>query len=56
MKYPTEITEQNKQVVKSCAEQLISIAESQGQPYDFICVVGSVKSRLKILLEKLEQQ
>lgn len=56
MKYPTEITEENKKVVRECATLLQSIAESQGQPYDFICLVGGVKSRLVILLDKLEKQ
>lgn len=56
MKYPTEITEQDKKVVSDCADLLKLIEKSNGQPYDFVCAIGGVRSRLDILIKKLEQQ
>ncbi len=50
------ITENHKATVKEIADLLLLAHGSEGQPYDFICTIGAARSRLDILIKKIENE
>jgi len=50
------ITKDHKTTVKEIADLLLLVHGSEGQPYDFLCTIGAAKSRLEILIKKIEHE